>query len=192
MDSDIRSIAGLKTDICWPATCRRSGHLRFSCGPRERRKEQTLLPGADLDRQPRPADGKALRKECAGPGSCKETSADGYPADFCGIPSNCGWLLVSGLRTRGRYAALSGCIGPCARNCEIQGLHKSGIEFKCRQAISPLFIGEIRTTLEPWFHVCCTSFMAEPKEKNRAKDIVLWIITIFLVALAIFWYQKPK
>jgi hypothetical protein len=34
--------------------------------------------------------------------------------------------------------------------------------------------------------------MAEPKEKNRAKDIVLWIITIFLVALAIFWYQKPK
>lgn len=34
--------------------------------------------------------------------------------------------------------------------------------------------------------------MAEPKEKNRAKDIVLWIITVALIALAIFWYQKPK
>jgi len=34
--------------------------------------------------------------------------------------------------------------------------------------------------------------MAEPKEKNRAKDIILWIITAALVALAFFWYQKPK
>lgn len=34
--------------------------------------------------------------------------------------------------------------------------------------------------------------MAEPKEKNSAKDIVLWIITVALIALAIFWYQKPK
>lgn len=34
--------------------------------------------------------------------------------------------------------------------------------------------------------------MAEAKEKNRAKDIILWIITVALVALAIFWYQKPK
>jgi hypothetical protein len=34
--------------------------------------------------------------------------------------------------------------------------------------------------------------MAETKEKNRAKDIILWIITALLVALAIFWYQKPK
>jgi len=34
--------------------------------------------------------------------------------------------------------------------------------------------------------------MAEPKEKNRTKDIVLWIITVLLVALAIFWYQKPR
>ena len=33
-------------------------------------------------------------------------------------------------------------------------------------------------------------FMAE--EKNRSKDIVLWIITVALVALAIFWYMKPK
>jgi hypothetical protein len=31
--------------------------------------------------------------------------------------------------------------------------------------------------------------MAE--EKNRSKDIVLWIITVALVALAIFfWYKK--
>jgi hypothetical protein len=34
--------------------------------------------------------------------------------------------------------------------------------------------------------------MAEPKEKNRAKDIVLWIITIALIALSIYWYQKPR
>jgi len=34
--------------------------------------------------------------------------------------------------------------------------------------------------------------MAEKKKKNRAKDIILWIITVALVALAIFWYQKPK
>ncbi len=32
--------------------------------------------------------------------------------------------------------------------------------------------------------------MAE--EKNRSKDIVLWIITVALVALAFFWYNKPK
>jgi len=34
--------------------------------------------------------------------------------------------------------------------------------------------------------------MAETKEKNRAKDIILWIITVLLVALAFFWYQKPR
>jgi len=34
--------------------------------------------------------------------------------------------------------------------------------------------------------------MAEQKEKNRAKDIVLWIITVILVAISIYWYQKPK
>jgi len=32
--------------------------------------------------------------------------------------------------------------------------------------------------------------MAETKEKNRSKDIVLWIITVILVAVAIFWYKK--
>jgi hypothetical protein len=37
----------------------------------------------------------------------------------------------------------------------------------------------------------CTS-MAETKEKNRTKDIILWVITVALVALAIFWYQKPR
>ena len=31
--------------------------------------------------------------------------------------------------------------------------------------------------------------MAE--EKSRGKDIILWIITVALVALAIFWYKKP-
>jgi hypothetical protein len=27
-------------------------------------------------------------------------------------------------------------------------------------------------------------------EKNRSKDIVLWIITVVLIAVAIFWYKK--
>jgi hypothetical protein len=30
--------------------------------------------------------------------------------------------------------------------------------------------------------------MAE--EKNKNKDIVLWIITVVLTAVAIFWYMK--
>jgi hypothetical protein len=49
---------------------------------------------------------------------------------------------------------------------------------------------EFNAGLEPRFQVCCTSTMAE--EKNRSKDIVLWIITVLLVAVAIYWYQKPK
>jgi hypothetical protein len=32
--------------------------------------------------------------------------------------------------------------------------------------------------------------MPEQKEKNPSKDIILWIITVALVALAIFWYKK--
>jgi hypothetical protein len=32
--------------------------------------------------------------------------------------------------------------------------------------------------------------MAE--EKNRTKDIILWIITVVLVAIAIYWYRKPR
>jgi len=34
--------------------------------------------------------------------------------------------------------------------------------------------------------------MPEQKEKNRAKDIVLWIITVILIAISIYWYQKPR
>jgi hypothetical protein len=30
--------------------------------------------------------------------------------------------------------------------------------------------------------------MAE--EKNRSKDIVLWVITVVLIAIAIYWYKK--
>jgi hypothetical protein len=54
------------------------------------------------------------------------------------------------------------------------------------------FSAKIKTRLEGHFQVCCTTLMAEPKEKNRAKDIVLWVITVALIALAIFWYQKPR
>jgi hypothetical protein len=50
--------------------------------------------------------------------------------------------------------------------------------------------GEIGATLEARFEVCCTPFMAE--EKNKSKDLVLWIITAALVALSIYWYMKPR
>lgn len=49
---------------------------------------------------------------------------------------------------------------------------------------------EIRTALEPRFQVCCTSPMADEKEKKGSKDVILWIITVALVALAIFLYKK--
>lgn len=40
-----------------------------------------------------------------------------------------------------------------------------------------------------WEWVCAVLlFMAE--EKNKSKDIVLWIITVILIAVAIFWYKK--
>lgn len=29
-------------------------------------------------------------------------------------------------------------------------------------------------------------------EKNRNKDIVLWIITVVLIAVAIFWYEHGR
>ena len=32
--------------------------------------------------------------------------------------------------------------------------------------------------------------MAE--EKNKSKDVVLWIITVLLIGLAIYWYYKPR
>ena len=32
--------------------------------------------------------------------------------------------------------------------------------------------------------------MAEEKNKNPNKDIVLWIVTVVLIAVAIFWYFK--
>lgn len=28
------------------------------------------------------------------------------------------------------------------------------------------------------------------QEKNPRKDIVLWIITVLLIAIAIFWYKR--
>ncbi len=34
--------------------------------------------------------------------------------------------------------------------------------------------------------------MADDKEKNRGKDIILWIITVLLVAVAYYWYRKPR
>jgi hypothetical protein len=48
---------------------------------------------------------------------------------------------------------------------------------------------EFDAALDPGYQVWCTLRMAE--EKNRNKDIILWIVTVLLVGLAIFWYMKP-
>jgi len=50
------------------------------------------------------------------------------------------------------------------------------------------FCPELTTTLEPNSKVCCTSCMAD--EKKGTKDVILWIITVALVALAIFLYKR--
>jgi hypothetical protein len=34
-------------------------------------------------------------------------------------------------------------------------------------------------------------YSAHGSEKNRNKDIILWVVTVLLVGLAIFWYMKP-
>ena len=38
------------------------------------------------------------------------------------------------------------------------------------------------------FRCVVLPFMAE--EKSSSKDIILWIITVALIALAIFWYKR--
>jgi hypothetical protein len=51
-----------------------------------------------------------------------------------------------------------------------------------------LTVNGFALALEPGFQMCCTACMAE--EKSRSKDIILWIITVALIALAIFWYKR--
>jgi hypothetical protein len=36
----------------------------------------------------------------------------------------------------------------------------------------------------------CGVLLSMAEEKSRSKDIILWVITVLLVALAIFWYKK--
>jgi len=38
------------------------------------------------------------------------------------------------------------------------------------------------------FRCVVLPLMAE--EKSRSKDIILWIITVVLIGLAIYWYKK--
>ena len=75
----------------------------------------------------------------------------------------------------------AGALGPCA-TAMMSGSGTPLLE-RCN---------EFKARLEDRFQVCCTALMAESKEKNRAKDIILWIITVALVALSIYWYQKPR
>jgi hypothetical protein len=48
--------------------------------------------------------------------------------------------------------------------------------------------GEFNWHLNPDFRCVVLPSMAE--EKSRSKDIVLWIITVVLIALAIYWYKR--
>jgi hypothetical protein len=59
------------------------------------------------------------------------------------------------------------------------GAERGNSDWELRALLETIFVGDV--TFKP---------MAE--EKNRSKDIVLWIITVVLVALAIYWYQKPR
>jgi hypothetical protein len=38
----------------------------------------------------------------------------------------------------------------------------------------------------------CGVLLSMAEEKKGSKDVILWIITVALVALAIFWYMKPR
>jgi hypothetical protein len=44
--------------------------------------------------------------------------------------------------------------------------------------------------LDTYFNCGLLHDMAEEKEKSRSKDILLWVITVALIALAIYWYKR--
>ena len=52
--------------------------------------------------------------------------------------------------------------------------------------------GEIQMRLEPDSLICCTSPMADENKSSSSssKNIILWVITAALVALAIFLYKR--
>lgn len=56
------------------------------------------------------------------------------------------------------------------------------------KTVNAAWLARRNTTLEPQSQVCCTCPMAD--EKKGSKDIILWIITVALVALAIFLYKR--
>jgi len=49
-------------------------------------------------------------------------------------------------------------------------------------------VGETNWHLNRDFRCGVLPSMAE--EKSRSKDIILWVITVLLIALAIFWYKR--
>jgi hypothetical protein len=54
--------------------------------------------------------------------------------------------------------------------------------------------GEIGSALERHLNreFRCGVLLDMAEEKKGSKDVILWIITVALVALAIFWYMKPR
>lgn len=36
----------------------------------------------------------------------------------------------------------------------------------------------------------CGVLPSMAEEKNRSKDIILWVITVLLIAVAIYWYRR--
>ncbi len=59
-----------------------------------------------------------------------------------------------------------------------------------REMGHPVWVGDSKRHLNWEMSYAVLPFMAE--EKNKSKDIVLWIITVVLIAVAIYWYYKPR
>jgi hypothetical protein len=59
-----------------------------------------------------------------------------------------------------------------------------------RNRIHRLVRGNLQGDLNRKFS--CGVLLGMAEEKKGSKDVILWIITVALVALAIFWYMKPR
>jgi len=58
------------------------------------------------------------------------------------------------------------------------------------KSVNPIRCGKSEQYLNREFRYVVLSNMADEKEKKGSKDVILWIITVALIALAIFLYKK--
>src|SRR5262245_42210122 len=134
-----------------------------------------------------------MRKDRSRADSPQEERSDRSASHVCRIPTTRRRVLVPGVCPGRRYPSFWGAIGAFARGCQVQGLQAASIRHRCSiKTIKSYPCGKSQRHLNHGFRYAVLDPMAEEKEKNRAKDIVLWIITVALVALAIYCYSKPR